>query len=224
MTIDVREKIITAAMTAYAESGFQGATTRRVAEIAGVNEVTIFRNFGSKAALMDEALFRRVAALKVVDPPLPLTPIDPAEELTRWCGQFLTQIRGSRELLRKAMGAAEERFHEMMNGFEPARCADFELHTYVRALVRDGWVGQDLLDHPDHEELLTAAQTMLVGALWGDAMAREHRDDAQLWVPETRAAHRYVQVFLRALGIAQVAHRDPAPAGSALSTRTPSLS
>ena len=55
MSLDVKEKIITAAMTAYAESGFQGATTRRVAEIAGVNEVTIFRNFGSKAALMDEA-------------------------------------------------------------------------------------------------------------------------------------------------------------------------
>ena len=85
MSNDVREKIITAAMTAYAESGFQGATTRRVAEIAGVNEVTIFRNFGSKAALMDEALFRRVAALKIVDPPLPAEPSDPEAELTSWC-------------------------------------------------------------------------------------------------------------------------------------------
>ena len=203
MTNDVREKIITAAMRAYAESGFQGATTRRVAEIAGVNEVTIFRNFGSKAALMDEALFRRVAALKIVDPPLPAVPADPAEELTAWCGVFLSQIRGSRELLRKAMGAAEERFHEMMNSFEPARCADREVHDYVRAMVRDGWVGQEILADPDHEELLTAAQTMLIGALWGDAMAREHRDDAQLWVPEDRAAQRYVQVFLRALGVAR---------------------
>ena len=96
MSIDVREKIITAAMTAYAESGFQGATTRRVAEIAGVNEVTIFRNFGSKAALMDEALFRRVAELKIVDPPLPAVAADPLEELTAWCNQFLTQIRVAR--------------------------------------------------------------------------------------------------------------------------------
>jgi len=225
MSNDVREKIIAAAMAAYAESGFQGATTRRVAEIAGVNEVTIFRNFGSKAALMDEALFRRVAALKIVDPPLPETPADPVEELTVWCGQFLTQMRGSRELLRKAMGAAEERFHEMMNGFEPARCADREVHNYARALVRDGWVGQDLLADPDRDELITAAQTMLIGALWGDAMARELKDDPDLWVPETRAAHRYVQVFLRALGVTTVA-----PAGSAAhtagasSTHTTSLS
>jgi len=206
MTNDVREKIITAAMTAYAESGFQGATTRRVAEIAGVNEVTIFRNFGSKAALMDEALFRRVAALKIVDPPLPLSPVDPLDELTNWCAQFLRQMRGSRALLRKAMGAAEERFHEMMNGFEPARCADREIHEYVQALVRNGWVGSALLEDPDAAELLTAAQTMLIGALWGDAMARELKDDPNLWVPETRAARRYVQVFLRALAVSEPAH------------------
>jgi AcrR family transcriptional regulator len=224
MSNDVREKIITAAMTAYAESGFQGATTRRVAEIAGVNEVTIFRNFGSKAALMDEALFRRVAELKIVDPPLPLVPHDPLEELTNWCGQFLRQMRGSRDLLRKAMGAAEARFHEMANGFEPARCADREVNEYVKALVRHGWVSPDLLAEPNHEELLIASQTLLIGALWGDAMARELKDDPQIWVPETRAALRYVQVFLRALGIAHTAAAEPAHAGSASSTSTPSIS
>lgn len=222
MSNDVREKIITAAMTAYAESGFQGATTRRVAEIAGVNEVTIFRNFGSKAALMDEALFRRVAALKVVDPPLPTSPLDPAEELTNWCNQFLVQMRGSRELLRKAMGAAESRFHETMNCFEPTRSADREVHDYARALVRDGWVSPELVADPDFEEVLTASQTMLIGALWGDAMARGLKSE-DLWVPETRAARRYVQVFLRALGVATVAHAGSASADRASSTRTPSL-
>lgn len=218
MSNDVRKKIIAAAMTAYAESGFQGATTRRVAEIAGVNEVTIFRNFGSKAALMDEALFRRVAELKIVDPPLPLSPVDPLEELTNWCGQFLRQMRGSRDLLRKAMGAAEARFHERANGFEPTRCADREVHEYVQALARDGWVGAALLDHPDSEELLTAAQTMLIGALWGDAMVRELKDDPDIWVPETRAARRYVQVFLRALAVSEPLHAETAEGGASITS------
>jgi AcrR family transcriptional regulator len=218
MTIDVREKIITAAMTAYAESGFQGATTRRVAEIAGVNEVTIFRNFGSKAALMDQALVRQVAALKTVNPPLPLVPHDPVGELTAWCETFLSQLRGSRELLRKAMGAAEERFHEIANGYEPARCADLELNGYIQSLVRDGWVSAELLRDPDHEELLIASQTLLIGALWGDAMARELHDDPTLWVNENRAARRYVQMFFRALGITENVHAEPVTAGSATST------
>ena len=223
MSNDVREKIITAAMTAYAESGFQGATTRRVAEIAGVNEVTIFRNFGSKAALMDEALFRRVAALKLVDPPLPAEPRDPSGELTVWCETFLAQLRGSRGLLRKAMGAAEGRFHEMTNSFEPARCADRELHGYTQAMLRDGWIDDEFMAQPDHVELLTAAQTMLVGALWGDAMAREMHDDPELWVDETRAAARYVQMFLRAIGVTSVGRTEANTVGSAPSTRTTSL-
>jgi AcrR family transcriptional regulator len=218
MSIDVREKIITAAMTAYTESGFQGATTRRVAEIAGVNEVTIFRNFGSKAALMDEALFRRVAALKIVDPPLPAVPRDPARELTVWCETFLSQLRGSRGLLRKAMGAAEERFHEMTNSFEPARCADRELHSYTQALLRSGWISDEFRQEPDHTELLTAAQTMLIGALWGDAMAREMHDDPALWVNETRAAARYVQMFLRAIGVTGAGRAELDAVGGAPST------
>jgi hypothetical protein len=121
------------------------------------------------------------------------------------------------------MGASEGRFHELMSGFEPARCADRELHEYVSAMVRDGWVGSEILSDPDCDELLTAAQTMLVGALWGDAMVREHRDDAKLWVPETRAARRYVQVFLRALDVAEPAHRESASAGGDISTHSTSL-
>ncbi|OPX58786.1 MAG: putative DNA-binding transcriptional regulator [Methanomassiliicoccales archaeon PtaB.Bin215] len=51
-----RERISAAAFALFAERGFDGTTTRAIAERAGVNEVTIFRTFGSK-----EALFRQVA-------------------------------------------------------------------------------------------------------------------------------------------------------------------
>ena len=54
--ITTRERLIVAAARVYAAAGFRGATTRRIAEVAGVNEVTIFRTFGSKAALIEEAL------------------------------------------------------------------------------------------------------------------------------------------------------------------------
>jgi len=45
-----------AAFELFAEKGYEGTTTRSIAKRAGVNEVTLFRNFGSK-----EALFRQVA-------------------------------------------------------------------------------------------------------------------------------------------------------------------
>ena len=77
---------------------------------------------------------------------------------------------------------------------------------------------------PDHTELVTAAQTMLIGALWGDAMAREMRDDPNLWVPETRAAQRYVQMFLRAIAVSGTPHRLPVVTVRTTSTPIPSLS
>jgi hypothetical protein len=55
---------------------------------------------------------------------------------------------------------------------------------------------------------------MLIGSLWGDAMGREMRDEAKLWVTETNAARRYVQVFLRALGVMPPAARDLAGTGT----------
>jgi AcrR family transcriptional regulator len=58
--IDSRDRLIEAAIRVFAESGFRGATTRRIAEAAGVNEVTLFRLFKTKGALIDEAARRYV--------------------------------------------------------------------------------------------------------------------------------------------------------------------
>jgi AcrR family transcriptional regulator len=45
---DTKQKIIQAASALFAEKGFAGTTTRSIAELAEVNEVTIFRHFGTK--------------------------------------------------------------------------------------------------------------------------------------------------------------------------------
>jgi AcrR family transcriptional regulator len=45
-----------AALKVLAERGYAGATTRRIAEAAGVNEVTLFRRFGDKRQLILAAI------------------------------------------------------------------------------------------------------------------------------------------------------------------------
>ncbi|MCA9838952.1 MAG: TetR/AcrR family transcriptional regulator [Trueperaceae bacterium] len=50
-----KDKLIRASLELIAELGFRGATTRKIAERAGVNEVTLFRLFGTKLALFAEA-------------------------------------------------------------------------------------------------------------------------------------------------------------------------
>ena len=51
-TEETRLRILTAAREIYERNGTRGTTTREVAERAGVNEATLFRHFGSKAALL----------------------------------------------------------------------------------------------------------------------------------------------------------------------------
>jgi AcrR family transcriptional regulator len=47
-----RQRIIAAAFKLIGEIGYKRATTRRIAEAAGVNEVTLFRHFGTKKNLL----------------------------------------------------------------------------------------------------------------------------------------------------------------------------
>ena len=56
--MNVRDQLLLAAAQVYAEGGYHGATTRRIASAAGVNEITLFRQFGSKDVLLREALAR----------------------------------------------------------------------------------------------------------------------------------------------------------------------
>ena len=49
---ETRVRILTAAREIFERNGTRGTTTREVADRAGVNEATLFRHFGSKAALL----------------------------------------------------------------------------------------------------------------------------------------------------------------------------
>ena len=54
---EVQALIVAAARALFAERGYAGATTREIAERAGTSEVLIFRYFGNKAGLFEEAVF-----------------------------------------------------------------------------------------------------------------------------------------------------------------------
>jgi AcrR family transcriptional regulator len=186
-----RMKILSAAQRVYAEHGFRGATTRRIAEVAGVNEVTLFRIFGGKDALLEEAVRPNATRREVAV--LTAEPVDPEAELTAWVSAQLGFLRERRSLIRKAMSEIEERPQFLACIREGPECAHRALTDYLGALVERGWVEQS----PD----LGAAIAMLMGAVFGDAMGRE-------MIPENypspaKAAGAYARLFLRAIGVRQ---------------------
>jgi len=52
-TADTRRRILAAAAAEFGEKGYSSATTRSIANRAVVNEVTLFRHFGSKRELLN---------------------------------------------------------------------------------------------------------------------------------------------------------------------------
>jgi AcrR family transcriptional regulator len=190
--MDNRTRILEAAARVYAEHGFRGATTRRIAQAAGVNEVTLFRTFGSKAALIDEAL-RAHATL----PPgcagshaLPADPVRPERELAAWAAAQLAVLRRDRALIRQAMSELEERPNAAPCVSHGWRCADDELRDYIRRLAK-----LDLIAAGRDDAL--AAGAMLMAALFSDAMGRDMMPD--LYPPAEKAPALYVRLFLRAV-------------------------
>ena len=63
---DTRSRIMAAAAEVFACKGYAGATTRALAAAAGVNEVTLFRHFGSKKNLFSTIL-DEMSALPALD-------------------------------------------------------------------------------------------------------------------------------------------------------------
>ncbi len=68
---EVQRLVLNAAVEVFAQEGFGGASTRRIAESAGVNETVIFRYFLSKAGLYEAAVLSpiRVVAAALCEPP-----------------------------------------------------------------------------------------------------------------------------------------------------------
>lgn len=106
--MDVREKLIESAAKVFAEAGYRGATTRRIAQEAGVNEITLFRHFGSKDALLSEAVRIHGAPEKGIGE-LPVEPVDPFAELGAWCRAQHAFLMERRSFIRTCMGELDER-------------------------------------------------------------------------------------------------------------------
>jgi AcrR family transcriptional regulator len=189
--MNVRDQLLDAAARVYAEVGYRGATTRRIAQVAGVNEITLFRHFGSKEALLHEAIARAGAGHDEVT--LPGEPSDPMRELTAWARAHLTQLAERRALIRTCMGEIEEHPGILSSIDKPPARAAAVLARYLRRLRQLGVAAAPF------DERVAAA--MLMGALFGDAMGRDIMPE-MFGRGVDASVREYVRLFLRGVGVA----------------------
>ncbi len=186
----VRDQLLDAAARLYAEAGYRGATTRRIAGQAGVNEVTLFRHFGSKDALIKEAITR--AGLSGVTDLLPHIPRDPFREIRDWARAHIGELRERRSLIRTCMGEIEQHPGIFSEQNSPPAVAAKALCQYLCRL-REAGLAKAQFDE-------TAASALLMGALFADAMGRDIMPDLYRNEPE-QALDEYVRLFLRSIGV-----------------------
>ena len=187
--MNVRDELLGAAARVYAEAGYRGATTRRIALAAGVNEITLFRHFGSKDALLREALARCQDPHS--DELLPETPSNPMAELLAWAGSHITDMRGSQALIRTCMGEfAEHPGLFVPENSGPVRAAR-ALTQYLTRLRQRG------LARAEFDP--AAAAALLIGTLFADAMGRDIMPDLYANQPDM-ALKEYIALFLRGIG------------------------
>jgi AcrR family transcriptional regulator len=204
-----RERILEAAARVYARHGFRGATTRLIATEAGVNEVTLFRIFGSKSALLEAVLTQQQTGLST-EAALPDMPSDPVGELTAWVQAHLDKLRTVRPLLTQAMSELDQRPEAADFACRGRTDGQETLQRYATRLQAQG-LADATADVP-------TAVTMLSSAVMGDVMGRPMVPDA--YPPIDEAAVRYVRCFLRAIGLATIGAIPAAKPARASRTRT----
>lgn len=154
MALDTKEKILSAALKLFSERGMAAVGTKAIAEAAGVNEVTLFRTFGSKDKLWVQVFHRYVVR---PEPALFLagTMGDLEPDLRLILSRIVLLLRENSRLIRMGM-MDKDRFPEINEELEsqPGRVVAF-LKDYLAPF-------QDQLNAPAE----TVART-LVDTLFG---------------------------------------------------------
>jgi AcrR family transcriptional regulator len=140
-----RQRLLDAAFKVCAEHGLHAATTREIAEAAEVNEVTLFRHFGSKekliAALFERSVAAQAEALSDTEP----DENDLDHDLRRYAQRFNQMLFEHEPLIRTLIGEAHrhpEAARQVIS--DSARPMRQRLMDYLHAAQKAGSVRLDL--------------------------------------------------------------------------------
>jgi AcrR family transcriptional regulator len=157
------DRILDAAITVVVARGYGGATTREIAATAGINEVTLFRRFESKARLVGAAIHRDLAqTAATLQAPTGDLEADLMAVLERYCATYTTH--GGLPLVIILEVSRNPELADLIA--EPA-AAQLALRALIASYQADG----QLVDEPP---------ALAVNALLGPLLA--HAVDTQLGI------------------------------------------
>ncbi|MEI2583334.1 TetR family transcriptional regulator [Scytonema sp. PRP1] len=190
--ISTRQRLINAAMELFATQGITETTTKAVAELAKVNEVTLFRHFGNKHGLvlavisespvfkeLGESLKTQVSQSNSVN-----------QALKNYCEERLTALEQVPELIRSVVG-------------ESGKYPIENRQALGRSLAQaNNYVAEYLATMMEHEQLYTQLPpqklaSLLNSILVGYAVIEFTSEFHELWHDRDEFLENLVALFLK---------------------------
>jgi len=184
-----RQLLLKAAARVFARDGLEGATTRAISREAGVNEVTLFRNFGTKEHLLEAVVGSKFGPRAE---PVATTKLSLAKDLEAFALRYETLLVANLPLVRAVIGEIHRHAlcqHEALRGiFWPMRTA---LVGRIAEAAKHGEVRRGV--NP------SVAADLFAGTIFSAVMRRTSlRKTLDYSAAEYRRAS--VEVFLRGIG------------------------
>jgi AcrR family transcriptional regulator len=187
-----RERLLQATLELISARGYQGATTREIAERAGVSELTLFRKFGKKEILFQEMLHAHTFLPRLKDLIPEVQSLPPAEGLTTIGNRFLETLTERKDLMRIMMSEVTT-FPDQVRGIYAQVVDDIAatLEQYLKTLAARGEL-RDLNLHTVAAGFMRVLfiSFMNMEVLRGQVMSRK---DKEILVSET------VDIFLNGI-------------------------
>lgn len=194
MEKDARARILDTALETFSANGFKGTTTKAIARKAGVNEVTLFRHFGSKKNLF-YAVIDREAKVRTGILDVRLEPgTDMVEDLTglgramyplmaekaRLLRMIMTEVENEPEIWTHISPVPSEAISVIAGYFEKARkkgmlrdgvdsrIAALGLFSFFfRSLVSHAFLGDDVFVEMSEENIRKLVEIYVNGMAAG---------------------------------------------------------
>lgn len=183
---DTRDRIMAAARDVIARKGKKGATTREIAEVAGVNEATLFRHFGSKEALLIAVVRHYCGELElrgVVDN----LHGSVEEDLYAIAAAVMERLMSVRDMLRWSL--VEEEFDKNMfenAGWRPQSAVHGILEEYMARRVAEGLIAGEPVQ----------LALVFLGSIFAQVVGSEKFPVERIYGSREAALRYFVNVFL----------------------------
>jgi AcrR family transcriptional regulator len=183
-------RIIDAATRVFAREGIAGATTREIARLAKVNEVTLFRHFKSKQELLQQVVLKSCQDYESVFENAPIATADDVKRtIAAHVAVHLRKLRANEEFVRTFYG--ESKRHPdlcrrvLAESDKPVRRKFID---YLKAAQKKGLIWEDI-------DVTTAADA-LTGMLVAGILRRPFSDREY---PNSRFSKTCQKLFFRGI-------------------------